>query len=308
MRVLIKIYRKLRPLKKTLEKYFLEIIFFRNAHKKNGLEPEGINLMLIRKKAHHLEKYLFFPNEFDDNFGKICASALEKLLKNEGQKDAPEVIWAQKILSEYKNRQIGGRFGCPKLSGNIKREMNSEISTQSLMKLLRERRSRRIFKQTTLSQEQKEKICEAAGYAPSSCNRQTIEMIFVEESELKKFIASTIPGGKEFFNYAPVIIIFISKAGDYKYPEDRAMPFIDSAAAIENINLICETMGLGCCWGSYSSFGSILKEKKVRQRLKIPKEYLIVGSLAIGESDQNVCPIPRSKPADRYHNNQYRKK
>jgi nitroreductase len=130
-------------------------------------------------------------------------------------------------------------------------------------------------------------------------------LIFVEDRQLKEFVASTIPGGCQFFSQAPCILLLISDAGDYRYPEDRMVPFIEGAAAVQNIYLLCETMGLGCCWGSYTSFGSVARESQVRERLNIPDTHIIVASLAIGKSSQAVCEIPRDRPEDRFGNNYY---
>ena len=174
------------------------------------------------------------------------------------------------------------------------------VTAEKIMKLIRQRRSRRVFIDTPLTDSEKKDICEAAQYAPSSCNRQTIYLIFVEEPRLKEFVASTVPGGLQFFSKAPSILILTSDAGDYRYPDDRTIAYIDGAAAIQNIYLLCETMGLGCCCGSYSSFGSISREKEVRKKLKIPKTHLIVGALAVGKSEQFVCEIPRELPETRY--------
>ena len=160
----------------------------------------------------------------------------------------------------------------------------------------------------SLTDDEKYIITEAAQYAPSSCNRQTLDLIFVEDSELKRFVSSTIPGGYQFFHKAPCILVLTSYISDYKYPEDRTSPFIDGAAAVQNIYLLCETMGLGCCWGSYTSFGNIYREQEVRERLGIPNTHFIVASLAIGKSDQFVCHIPRDDSINRYGTNYFRNK
>lgn len=173
------------------------------------------------------------------------------------------------------------------------------------MTLLRQRRSRRIFIDTPLTQKEKIAICEAAQTAPSSCNRQSLSLIFVEEPGLKAFIASTIPGGHQFFANAPCIVVMLSDAGDYKYPDDRVTPFMDGAAAAQNIYLLCETLDLGCCWGSYTSFGTVLQEPEVRARLRIPETHIIVASLALGKSTQYVCDIPREPAEARSWDNYY---
>ena len=107
------------------------------------------------------------------------------------------------------------------------------------------------------------------------------------------------------FSQAPCILLLISDAGDYRYPEDRIVPFIEGAAAVQNIYLLYKTMGLGCCWGPYTSSGTVGREREVRNKLKIPDTHLIVVSLAIGKSSQFVCEIPRDLPENRFWNNYY---
>jgi nitroreductase len=125
-------------------------------------------------------------------------------------------------------------------------------------------------------------------------------LIFVEDPLLKDFIASTTQGGHQFFFNAPCILIFIADPRDYRFPDDRFNPFMEAGAAIQNVYLLCESIGLGCCWGSYTSFGSVENEKEVRRRLGIPAHCLILAAMALGASDQMVCEIPREKPESRY--------
>jgi len=133
----------------------------------------------------------------------------------------------------------------------------------------------------------------------------TAGTVFVEDPELKAFVSKSIPGGHQFFHKAPCVIIMLSDARDYRYPDDRVIPFVDGSSAAQNIYLMCETMGLGCCWGSYFSFGSVVNEREIRRRLRIPESHLIVASLAVGKSEQYICPIPRDDPGDRMHQDFY---
>lgn len=71
-------------------------------------------------------------------------------------------------------------------------------------------------------------------------------------------------------------------------------------AAMQNIYVICEAMGLGRFAGSYTSFGNGGPEAEVRVRLNISPTHIIVGSMAIGRSSQLVCDIPRDPPETRY--------
>lgn len=259
--------------------------------------------MFLRKKTHHLERCLFAPSLYPSDVAKRASSDIEKVLSDGRSIPPAQEKWARKILNEYKAGANSSCL-CPMLINEANRQ-ESPVATEDLMELMRQRRSRRIFIDVPLTDSEKVAICRAAQYAPSSCNRQSLYLVFVEDRELKEFVASTIPGGCQFFSQAPCILLLISDAGDYRYPEDRMVPFIEGAAAVQNIYLLCETMGLGCCWGSYTSFGTIGREYEVRNRLKIPDTHLIVASLAIGKSCQAVCEIPRDLPENRFTNNYY---
>jgi len=294
-------------LKRAFRKHVSEIRYFIKAKKRyvhDGYLKNNPS-MYLRKKAHHLERYLFAPQLYKPQTAESAAEEIEKILTNGENLESAQKQWAKKILMEYKDKaQHNSSALCPMLTNNIERK-KSPVTTDNLMNLIRQRRSRRIFEDIPLTDAQKSQLCQAAQYAPSSCNRQTLYLIFIEEKQLKEFVASTIPGGCQFFSKAPCILLLISDAGDYRYPEDRMVPFIEAAAAVQNIYLLCETMGLGCCWGSYTSFGSVANESKVRKKLKIPDTHIIVASLAIGKSNQFVCEIPRDLPEKRFFVNHY---
>jgi hypothetical protein len=294
-------------LKRAVCQHMQEIRYFLRAKRRylGGEYLKNNPSMFLRKKAHHLERYLFAPHLYPSHTAESAAKEIEKVLTDGEDLPPEQKKWAQKILQEYKTkaRQNASVF-CPTLINNTARKQ-PPVTAENLMSLIRQRRSRRIFIDTPLTDSEKAAICQAAQYAPSSCNRQSLYLIFVEDRQLKEFVASTIPGGCQFFSQAPCILLLISDAGDYRYPEDRMVPFIEGAAAIQNIYLLCETMNLGCCWGSYASFGTVGREHEVRNRLKIPDTHLIVASLAIGKSGQAVCEIPRDLPENRFWNNYY---
>lgn len=294
-------------LKRVIRQHIQETRYFLRAKKRyigDGCAKNNPS-MLLRKRAHHLERCLFAPSSYPSDFAKRVSSDIEKVLSTGKYIPRDQEKWARKILDEYKAKTKQNSSSlCPMLLNKTSRQQSS-VSAEDLMKLMLQRRSRRIFVDTPLTDNEKTAICQIAQGAPSSCNRQTLYLIFVEEPELKKFVASTIPGGCQFFYKAPCILLLISDAGDYRYPEDRMVPFIEGAAAVQNIYLLCETMHLGCCWGSYTSFGSVARENEVREKLKIPDTHLIVASLAIGKSNQFVCEIPRDPPESRFGNNYY---
>ncbi|MFH1755682.1 MAG: nitroreductase family protein [Candidatus Latescibacterota bacterium] len=90
-----------------------------------------------------------------------------------------------------------------------------------LLDLMRQRRSRRLFTPEPLTREEKIALAEAASSAPSTCNRQTLQFLFVE----KVLLASTTAGGREFFADAGCILLVLADARHYRYPEDRFNPY-----------------------------------------------------------------------------------
>ena len=294
-------------LKRAIPRHIQEIRYFLRAKKRylGGGYLRNNPSMFLRKRAHHLERYLFSPSSYPSDFAGRISGDIEKILSDGKGLPPAQEKWARKILDEYRAKvKQGSSCLCPMLINEANRQ-KSPVATEDLIKLMRQRRSRRIFIDAPLTDAEKIAICQAAQSVPSSCNRQTLYLIFVEEPELKEFVASTIPGGRQFFSQAPCILLLISDAGDYRYPEDRMVPFIEGAAAVQNIYLLCETTHLGCCWGSYTSFGSVACESQVRKRLRIPNTHIIVASLAIGRSNQFVCEIPRELPENRFGNNYY---
>jgi len=286
---------------KSFKSYRKEFLYFSNG-KKRPLD-EGL---LIRKRGHHLERILFHQAAYSNDFKEMIVNELEYLLYH--NKDISENAyykWASRILSEYRNKSFGGQ--CPNIISGKTDDIVTDIKTQKLLKLMRNRRSRRLFLDIPLSASEKKVIIEAALQAPSSCNRQTLHFLFIEDRSIKALIAKTVPGGKEFFESAPTLLVILSYGVDCRYPDDRHVPWIDSAAAVQNILLICETMGIGCCWGSYTSFGSVVKENMVRRVLKIPNEFVITACLALGKSSQKVCYIPRVGFDERIHTNVFKK-
>lgn len=98
---------------------------------------------------------------------------------------------------------------CPALFNDVRRK-KSPVKTDELIGLIRQRRSIRVFLDVPLTENEKIMISEVAQHAPSSCNRQAVDLIFVADPELKQFVASTIAGGKQFLHNAPCIIVFVS--------------------------------------------------------------------------------------------------
>lgn len=189
--------------------------------------------VLIRKRAHVVERFLFHPDSYDARVKEEIAGELETLLEsNKDLSGKGYYQWAKRILGEYEGKETCGI--CPNIFYNKVESFSYKVDRDSLLHLMKRRRTRRVFDGKPLTEEEKTVIVDAALHAPSSCNRQTLEFIFINDQEIKNFIASTVPGGKQFFSEAPTLLVIVSYGVDYRYPDDRIVPWLDSATGLEN--------------------------------------------------------------------------
>lgn len=262
---------------------------------------------VIKKKGHIIERYIFFPNKYSKinklnvNYFQLKESLEEWNRRN--YENTNPIQWASQILLDYENNYPDG---CPECRINDKPiNHKSTINTEELLILMKNRRSNRLFSDAPLNKEEKELLVKAAIYAPCSCNRQSVRLLFIENAHLKKFISKYIPGGTFFFDNASNIILALVDKRDYRFPEGRFTPYQDAAAALQNILLLAETMGLACCWGSITSYGDILDDYEIRKKLNIPDIFLIAGSIAIGKKTKEVFMVPRDNPITKYSINKF---
>ena len=183
---------------------------------------------------------------------------------------------------------------------------------QSLLELVKKRRSIRRFRPEHIPDEYVDKIIEVARRAPSAANSQPWEFIVVKKEELKRKIVQFIKEDRvisqkmeltrepelrfsglvsqvDRFGYedAPVFIIL---GGDTRMIEafpihvilQRAQSNLDSslANAFLYMHLAATALGLGAQWVSASR--NQLVQCLVKELLGIPKELQIYDMMAVG--------------------------
>lgn len=144
------------------------------------------------------------------------------------------------------------------------------------------RRAVRSFLPRPVEREKIDEIVEAGLYAPSGMNRQERAFIVITDKtardEVAKINASVMKSDRDPFYGAPVVIIVCTKKGFTNVE--------DGAAAIENMLIASQSLGLSSCWVHRakeeieSEWGRGLLEK-----LGIPEDYEGIGNIALGYSD-----------------------
>lgn len=175
------------------------------------------------------------------------------------------------------------------------------------LKIIKQRRSIRSFKDEQLKEEELQVVLEAGLYAPNAGD-QAWHFTVVQNKELldrlnlaAKEAASQMNmehlrqlGNDEKFNclYGAPTLIIVSGNEQSPVPLDA-----DCAAATQNLLLAAESIGLGSCWiffvllAFYSPQGS-----ELRKELKIPEGYKPYDSAVLGYKKEVVLNVPDRKP------------
>jgi nitroreductase len=279
-----------------LNQFFIDIIdiFY---HQRLLLDLNDCSLLEshIRKKAHILEKEIknLLQQQFDhESVYKNLKTYLEKWQDN-GCPENKTIKWAKKIMKEYeKHRKFD--WICKEIGKD-----NNKIPSTNILNLLKERRSIRKWKDESLNLSEIYQLIDAARWAPSSCNRQTLNFLIIDNKESICKIAETVRGGRTFFKNAPLLIMVLVDFRSYNLPMEKYTMYQDAAAAIQNMLLMAHNIRLGACWASYASdTGMIINERWVRSELNIPNYFKIAGIVAVGKPNEQVCHIPRKEIKD----------
>ncbi len=149
----------------------------------------------------------------------------------------------------------------------------------NVFKAIKTRRSIRAFTQEEISDDEIEKILDAARWAPSAGNIQPWIFVVVRNPETKRRLSEAALN-QFFINEAPVVIVVCAdqeRSGmGYGSRGINLYCIQDTAAATQNILLAAHALGLGACWvGAFN-------EEEVRHILRVPRGVRPVAIVPIG--------------------------
>jgi nitroreductase len=148
---------------------------------------------------------------------------------------------------------------------------------------IRNRRSIRSFKKSEVSDNDIERLIEAASCAPSAGNIQPWEFIVVRDPH-QRYELSVAALNQSFIEEAPVaVVVCADQTRSEKGYGSRGKDLYciqDTAAAVENLLLAAYAVGLGACWvGAF-------EEEMVRKTMRTPKHVRPVAIVPIGYAAQ----------------------
>jgi len=167
---------------------------------------------------------------------------------------------------------------------------------------IKNRRSVRAFTSQSVSDEEVERLIEAARWAPSAGNIQPWQFIIVREPQIKHGLCEAALD-QTFIEKAPVVVVVCAdpqrSAKGYGSRGINLYCLQDTAAATQNMLLTAQAMGLATCWvGAFH-------EEEARKVLKIPDGVRPVAIVPVGHAAEKPRVRPRRPVNEIVHRETY---
>jgi nitroreductase len=168
-----------------------------------------------------------------------------------------------------------------------------------ILKIIKERRSIRKFKNISINDKDLKDLIEAGIYAPSGSNTQCYRFIIITDKNDIKFLSKT---KLKFIETAPSIILVVADLNKCDYLKFKRkdifkyLPYQDCAMAMQNIILYAESINLSSCVIHLSEEWSTAKQ--IKKYFSLANNYELMGLIAIGYSDE-VIDYNTAKHANR---------
>lgn len=146
-----------------------------------------------------------------------------------------------------------------------------------------------------------EALLRAGMSAPTGVNRQPWEFIAVNEPEVLKELADSLPYAK-MAAHAPLAIVACGNSERFLADEDSTLWVQDLSAASENILLAAHALGLGGVWTCLYPHADRIEA--TRRILGIPQGIIPFSLIPVGYPEKDQAPMDKWHP-DRVHYNGY---
>jgi nitroreductase/NAD-dependent dihydropyrimidine dehydrogenase PreA subunit len=197
------------------------------------------------------------------------------------------------------------------------------VSYDDLMKILRMRRSIRVYKDKPVPKKKLEQVLQAMRYAPTASNRQNWQLTVVtnkkEIAYLSKESTKDLKLAKRLLPLRYLALPFLSaglrkRAKDprtevildrelgavekgedivffdapcviilYSRPYTSNMAANDAGVVITHGMLAAQALGLGTCWIGIAQ--RVFQKRKIKKHFKVPKGYNVYGVITLGIPD-----------------------
>jgi len=191
------------------------------------------------------------------------------------------------------------------------------IDETRAVQFLRCRRSVRAFENKPVEREKVTRLIEAARYAPTAGNSQTVEwVVHSDHSRIDEIAATAVewvrglvasdPSVAETRPYLPRVVNRWDSGYDSvlrkapvlivaSAPKEAPFGLIDLTLALSYLDLLAPTMGLGTCWAGLLE-GALLSSPTLREIAGIPKEHPYHYPMMLGYPVTKHYRLPERRP------------
>lgn len=216
----------------------------------------------FRRNVHRIEKALVMrPRRASFGEAYIGETVAQFARAQGGALDPAELKWAGDILTLYfatvqdtpaiaaarrAFERAGYRDGAaapfvPYKRGDV---TPSGVDFADLRALFIERRSVRWFEDRPVPMDLLDQAIEAAGWAPTACNRQPYRFHVFTHPERAIEIAGLAGGTAGFLENIPCVVVLVGDLSNYIEERDRHLVYIDGSLAAMQFMLATQTLGL----------------------------------------------------------------
>lgn len=158
------------------------------------------------------------------------------------------------------------------------------------MKLIEERHSVRVYRETAVEREKLEKILHAANRAPSAGDLQAYSIVVVRDLAVRRALAAAAVD-QQFVAQAPVVLVFLAEpersSVKYGHRGESLYAVQDATIACAYAQLAAHDLGLAACWvGAF-------RTRDVQEVVGAAKGQMPVALLPIGYAAETPLITPR---------------
>lgn len=171
---------------------------------------------------------------------------------------------------------------------------SSSSAGQAVLDAISTRTSIRAYQDRPVGADTVELLLRAAMSAPSARNRQPWAFIVVDDKDLLRQLADSLPYAQSAAA-APMAVVVCGVLTESQGATNAGWWVQDAAAASENLLLAAHAVGLGAVWTGVYSYED--RVRAVRNVLGLPRHVVPLNVIPIGYPAENPAPKQKWDPA-----------
>lgn len=154
---------------------------------------------------------------------------------------------------------------------------HQERKKKTLIEIMKQRHSDRMFSDVPVSQDDVNKLVETINYCPSSCDRRAVGVRVVDGRDEKSLLGGILVGGVGWIHRASHILLIQADPVAYKAGNEiDFMPYLDGGVVAQQLYLVATSMGLSCCFVNPN-----IRDINKEHYHKIFGDKMLVGAFAV---------------------------